>query len=282
MYVIDMKRTIGIWTALVSLLLVSCTNDMDEELFCREELPVPITLAVAEANPFTRSVVNGIGDISVSSLGIYEVEEGTTAGTFPWTASLLLNNAAPTGINGNRLSFSSPLYYPAGGRKVIFYGYYPRTTATSGANYITPPGNGRAPIFNFTLTGKEDIMHAVSIPAGSSSAGTDIPIVFKHKLTQIKIDFSILSTLLSSIKILNVKNSGSMNLETGVITYGSSKSDITLSKAGLTSTSPVMVPADVPVYVIEVALLGTALPRKYVIKPTSGNFLAGTVYTISL
>ena len=125
-------------------------------------------------------------------------------------------------------------------------------------------------------------MHAVSIPAGSSSAGTDIPIVFKHKLTQIKIDFSILSTLLSGIKILKVTDSGFMNLETGVITYGSSKSDITLSKADLTSTSPVMVPADVPVYVIEVALLGTVLPRKYVIKPTSGNFLAGTVYTISL
>lgn len=193
-----------------------------------------------------------------------------------------MNNAPPAGISGNELSFSSPLYYPAGGRKVIFYGYYPRTTATSGRNYITPPGNGTAPVFHFTLTGQEDIMHGASPAGGSYSPGTAIPITFKHKLAQIQLNVSALGTLLSSIKILDVKNTGSMNLETGVVAYGSKTVDLTLSKAGLTTTVPVMVPADVPTYLVEVALVGQLLPRKYVIKPTSGKFQEGVAYTITL
>ena len=255
---------------------------MDEVFIDGEEHLVPIRLAIVEDTPHARSVVNSINDISIGSLGIYEVAEGTVPGTFPWTLSPLLNNAAPVGINGNELSFSPSLYYPAGGRKVIFYGYYPRTTATNGANYITPPGNGTAPVLNFTLTGQEDIMHGVSVAGGSYSPGTTIPITFKHKLTQIQLNVSALGTLLSSIKILNVRNTGSMNLETGAITYGNNTVDITLGKAGLTTTVPVMVPADVPIYLLEIALIGQLLPRKYLIKPTSGKFLEGVAYTITL
>ena len=73
-----------------------------------------------------------------------------------------------------------------------------------------------------------------------------------------------------------------MNMETGIITYGSSTIDITFTKASLTATNPLMVPADVPSYILEASILGALLPRKYLIKPTSGNFLAGTVYTISI
>lgn len=73
-----------------------------------------------------------------------------------------------------------------------------------------------------------------------------------------------------------------MNLETGVVTYDSSTTDLTLTKSGLTTTAPVMVPADVPVYQLEVGLVGQLLPRKYVIKPTSGKFLEGILYTINL
>ena len=232
--------------------------------------------------PHTRSIVNSINDISVGSLGIYEVAESGTSGTFPLTTSPLLNNVAPAGISGNELTFSPPLYYPAGGHKVIFYGYYPRTTATNGTSYITPPGNGTAPTFNFTLTGQEDIMHGASVAGGSYSPGTAIPITFKHKLTQIQLNVSALGTLLSSIKILNVRNTGSMNLETGAVTYGNNTVDITLDKAGLTTTAPVMVPADVPVYLVEVAFMGQLLPRKYLIRPTSGKFLEGVIYTVTL
>lgn len=277
-----MKFPVRILIAIISLLSASCHSDMDEVLFGGEGHSVPICLSVAEGAPHTRAIVNSISDISVSSLGIYAVAEGGTAGTFPWTASPLLDNAPPVGINGNELTFSSPLYYPAGGRKVIFYGYYPRTTATSGSNYITPPGNGTAPVFHFTLTGQEDIMYGASPVGGSYSPGTAIPITFRHKLAQIQFNFSALEALLSSIKILNVKNTGSMNLETGVVAYDSKTVDITLSKSGLTTTVPVMVPADVPTYLVEVALVGQLLPRKYVIKPTSGKFQEGVIYTITL
>lgn len=267
---------------IAALLLANCGNDTDEAFLHPEECLVPIHLAVVEESPDTRSAVNSLSDISVSALGIYGVAEGSTTGTFPWTSSPLLSNAAPTGSSGNELLFASSLYYPAGGRKVIFYGYYPRTTATSGANYITPPANGTAPTFHFTLTGQEDIMHGTSPAGGTYSPGTAIPITFKHKLTQIQLNVSALGTLLSSIKILYVKTSGTMNLETGVVTYDSSTTDLTLTKSGLTTTAPVMVPADVPVYQLEVGLVGQLLPRKYVIKPTSGKFLEGILYTINL
>lgn len=276
-----MSLSVRLLASTLLLLLTSCSSDMEEEFPTDGELPVPVRLAVAETNPRTRAVVNNIGDISATNLGIYEVVEGTTAGTFPWTTSPLLTNTAPSSISGNQLTFSPKLYYPMGGRKVIFYGYYPRTTATSGANYVTPPGNGTAPTFNFTLTGQEDIMHAISTPSGSSSPGTTVPLTFNHKLTQITLNTSILGSLLTNVKILTVKNTGSLNLETGVITYGSGTIDIAFTKASLLATNPLMVPADVPSYILEASILGIGI-RRYLIKPTSGNFLAGTIYTISI
>lgn len=267
---------------MAAVLSAGCGNDMDGELLDNGGLPVPIRLAVAHTDGRTRAVVNSINDISAGTLGIYEVAEGDVAGTFPWITSPLLNNVAPADISGNNLIFSPPLYYPAGGRKIIFYGYYPRTTATGGANYVTPPGNGTAPVFNFTLTGQDDIMHGVSAAVGSYSSGTTIPIVFNHKLTQIQLNISALATLLSSVKILNVRNKGALNLETGVVTYGSNTIDITLNKADMTTTVPVMVPADVSSYKVEIALLGEITTRKYVIKPKSGQFMAGVAYTIKL
>lgn len=277
-----MRLFVHISIVMAALSTASCSSDPDEELFSRELYPVPVRVAVSDVWEGTRAVVNSINDISVSSLGIYEVAEGDVAGTFPWTTSPLLNNVAPAGINGNELKFSPSLYYPGGGRKIIFYGYYPRTTATGGANYVTPPGNGTAPVFNFTLTGQEDIMYGASATGGSYSPGTAIPMVFKHKLTQIQLNISALGTLLSSVKMLNVRNTGALNLETGVVVYGSNTIDITLSKADLTTTVPVMVPADVPSYKVRVAFLGEIPTRTYVIKPTSGNFQAGVVYTIKL
>lgn len=264
------------------LLLTSCSDDPEEEFSSGGELPVPVQLTIAEIDSQTRAVVNQISDINVNTLGIYEVAEGTTPGTFPWTTSPLLTNTAPSSISGNQLFFSPKLYYPMGGRKVIFYGYYPRTTAASGANYVTSPGNGITPTFNFTLTGQEDIMYAVSTPSGSTSPGATVALTFNHKLTQIQLNTSLLGTLLTSVKILSVPNTGSMNLSTGAITYGSGTTDIAFSKASLSATNPLMVPADVPSYTLEASILGILLPRRYLIKPTSGNFLAGTIYTITI
>lgn len=43
-----------------------------------------------------------------------------------------------------------------------------------------------------------------------------------------------------------------------------------------------MVLADILVYQLEVGLVGQLLPRKYVIKPTTGKFLEEVLYTITL
>lgn len=56
---------------------------MEEVSFNSEGYPSPIHLAIVEDTPHTRSIVNSINDISVGSLGIYEVAESGTSGTFP-------------------------------------------------------------------------------------------------------------------------------------------------------------------------------------------------------
>lgn len=264
--------------------LSSCFSGCTEEELLGGEAPVPIRLAVEEAAA-TRAPVTSITATNISNVGIYGVKEGTTSGQYPWTVSPFASNLVPTGITGNQLSFASKLYYPMGGKRVIFYGYYPRTTATSGTNFITAPGNGTAPVLNFTLTGQEDIMQAVSTPSGSVSPAT-AALSFNHKLTQIILNVPLLSGVLSSIKITGVKNQGTMNIETGVVQYNTSTADIPLTVVGLlpASTITVMVPAGVPSYtvVMEVTILVTLVKSTYIIKPTTGYFLPGVIYTISL
>lgn len=266
------------------MLLPYCFSGCTHEELFGEEAPILIRLAVEETT-VTRAPVTGISAANISSVGIYGVKEATTSGQFPWTTTPFASNLVPTGITGSQLSFASRLYYPMGGKRVIFYGYYPRTTATSGANYVTVPGNGTPPVLNFTLTGQEDIMQAVSTPSGSANPAT-AALNFNHKLTQIILNVPLLSGILSGIKITGVKNQGSMNIETGVVQYGSSTADFPLTVVGLlpASTMAVMVPAGVSSYtvVVEVTVLVTLIKNTYIIKPTTGNFLPGVIYTISL
>lgn len=262
------------------LLLCSCDSGIDEELLARDE-PIPILLALQDGMISTRAPVNLIDSTNITSVGVYGVLESSTSGVFPWTASPYLLNLTPAKITNGQISFSPKLYYPEGGKRIKFYGYYPRTTATSGNNYVTPPANGVAPVFNFTLTGQEDIMYAVGTPTGSNTPGV-AALTFNHKLTQIRLSTSALTGLLASVKIVAVKNKGALNIETGVVTYTSSTIDLTVTPPALTTnTIPVMVPADVASYKVEVALL-SLLKSTYIIKPTSGNFLAGTIYQITL
>ena len=261
----------------MALLLNSCYDAIDEGLLS-EEVPVPIRFALRAD---TRAPINGITSANLSSVGIYGAVEGSTTGQYPWTSSPFVSNLVPSAISGNQLSFTTPLFYPAGGKRVKFYGYYPRTTSTSGTPSITPPGVGTAPIYNFTINGQDDIMQAVSIPSGSTSPAT-VALLFNHKLTQIQLtNISLLGALLSGIKLKDVKSSGSMNIESGVITYGATLIDIPFTVSGAV-TLPLMVPADVASYVVEVSILGLLLPQKYQIKPTSGNFQAGVLYQLSL
>ncbi|WP_455592145.1 fimbrillin family protein [Bacteroides sp.] len=262
------------------LLLQGCSYGVEEDCLSQEEA-VPIRMAIEEERLPTRAPVTTIDASNLSSVGIYGVREGTTAGQFPWTATPFATNLVPSAISGNQLSFSPVLYYPLGGKRVTFYGYYPRTTATSGANYITVPGAGIAPTYHFTLTGAEDVMYAVSSPSGSSSPAP-VALTFNHVLTQLQLNTSLLGSL-SGIKLIGVSTKGTLDLGTGNVTYDSSVADISLSVPLLGSvTAPVMVPAGVASYKVEVTLLLSLLKRTYLVKPTSGNFQAGMIYTISL
>lgn len=262
------------------LLFARCNSSIDVDLLSDEE-SVPISIAVGEDRISTRAPVTIYNPDSVSKYGIYGVPEGSTSGLFPWTASLPLLNTAPASLTGTQIGFSPKVYYPDGGKRLMFYGYYPRTTMASGNNNITAPGSGTAPVFNFTLTGQEDIMYATSTPFGSNTAGVP-SLTFGHKLTQIVLDLSLLGVL-KSATLKGIKSKGSMNLGTGVVSYSTTTIDIPLTmQSGVLNslTVPVMVPADMDKYRVEVVLL--ILPITYYIRPTSGNFLPGKIYTIKL
>lgn len=267
------------YLAILVVLLYGCSGTIDDDN-SPVEIPVPIRIATLENKLSTRAVVNTIDATVAQNIGIYAVKEGTTSGQFPWTTSPYYANIAPSGISGTLLSFSSKLYYPLGGKRVKFFAYYPRTTATSGNNYITAPGNGTPPIFNFTLTGAEDIMYAASSPSGSSSPAT-VAFTFTHALTQLQISTASLLGSLSSITLMNVQTQGNLNLDTGVVTLNSGTANLNILGLLSNKVATVMVPANLPSYKVQVALLGL-LPTTYTIKPPSGNFLPGMMYTITL
>ncbi|MFK2277306.1 fimbrillin family protein [Bacteroides fragilis] len=138
-----------------------------------------------------------------------------------------------------------------------------------------------SPLLSFTLTGTEDIMYAAGTPTGSTST-MPVSLTFNHVLTQLQLNTSLLGAL-SSIKLLGVYNKGTLDIGNGNVTYDSSTTDITLTVPLLGSvTNTVMVPAGVASYKVEVVLLLSLLKRTYLVKPTSGNFQPGVIYTISL
>ena len=260
-------------------LLTSCDNMLDEEPLI-EESPVPICFEVSEYLS-TKAPVTGIDATNVSNVGIYGVTEGSTSNQYPWTASPFVSNIIPSGISQGQLTFSPKLYYPGGGKKVVFYAYYPYTnvTTTTSNSYITPPGNGTAPVYNFTLSDQQDVMHAVSAPSNSSNS-SPIPLQYNHKLSQIIVNTSILTGILRSAKLVAVPNKGSLNLETGNVTWGSGTADINVTIPLLGGLSdPVFVPANATSYKLQVTLLFTTT---YTLTPSNGTFTPGVAYTITL
>ena len=261
------------------LLLCSCTDAFDGESL-EKEIPVPIQFTIEESYLTTRAPISTIDATNVSSVGIYGVQE-STPGQYTWTATPLLSNVVPSGINQNQLSFSPKLYYPMGAKNVTFYAYYPRTTNTntSSNSYITLPANGIAPTYNFTLSDQQDVMFAVSTPMNSKS-GTPVALQYTHQLCQIIVDAGLLTGTLSSITLLSVPTKGSMNLATGAITWNTTTSNISLTIPLLaTKSSPILVPANVTSYQVQIALLAL-LPKTYTLVPSNGVFTPGVIYTL--
>lgn len=266
--------------AFVSL-LASCDTIFDEESL-GQEIPVPINFSVSDSYLATRSPVSTIDATNYTNVGIYGAQEGSTQGQFPWTPSPFLSNIVPSGISQGQLTFSPKMYYPIGGKQVKFYAYYPRTTNTSTSlnSYITPPGNGTAPIYNFSIADQQDVMHAVSTPRSSANS-TAIPLQYNHKLSQIIITTSVLAGLLRTGQLLNVQSKGALNLETGMVTWGTATTNLAVSIPALGGTSdPILVPANATSYDLKITLL--VIPTTYKITPSNGVFSPGVTYTANI
>ena len=265
---------------LLSVFITGCSK---EELISVEE-EVPIDFQLADVWLQTRAPVTAIDATNVTSMALYGVVDGSTAGTFPWTSAPFISNMSPTGLSSGFLQFSSKLYYPMGGRNVRFYAYYPIPATGSSDNYIIPPSAGVPPAYRFKLTGQEDIMHAVSTSSASTSGA--VSLTFNHKLCQVSLEVSALTGTITGITLGGVMNKGTMNLQTGVITSDTTTVSLPITKGLLaTVTDPLLVPAGVASYTVtvELSLLGIGLVKKsYTIKPQSGNFLPGLVYQIKL
>lgn len=261
---------------LLSVIITGCSKE--EFIFGEEN--VPIDFFVKDAWLQTRVPVTVIDATNVKNIGLYGVVYGSAADSFPWTRTPFISNLSPTQLNNGQLQFSSKLYYPMGGRNVRFYAYYPVPDPVNADNYIIPPSAGVAPSLRFTLTGQQDIMHAVA--TSSSGASGPVSLVYVHKLCQIRLELSALTGTLTGISLLGVTNKGNMNIQTGVVTYDAATVNLTIAKPLLgTLTDPLLVPAGVASYTVEVSLLGL-LKKSYLIKPQSGNFLPGLIYQIKL
>ena len=265
----------------ILLLLSSCNTIFDEESL-DQEIPVPVQLSISESYLSTRAPVTTIDGTNLSNVGIYGVQEGSTSGQFPWTAVPFASNLSPSSISQGQFSFSPKLYYPIGGKRVIFYAYYPRTNNTTSTlnSYITPSGNGTAPVYNFTLSDQQDVMQAVST-ISSSQSGTNVTLQYNHKLCQLVINTNLLSGTLRGMKLIAVPTKGSMNIETGAITWNTTTADISLNVPLLGGPSdPVFIPANVSSYKLQVTLL--LFTTTYILTPNNGTFSPGVVYTITL
>lgn len=262
-------------------LLVSCDMIFDEESL-EKEIPVPIQVSVSESYLSTKSPVSTIDATNYTNIGIYGVQEGSTQGQYPWTLSPFLSNIVPSGISQGQLSFSPKLYYPVGGKQVTLYAYYPRTTSTTTTSnsFMTPPGNGTAPIYNFSIIDQQDVMHAVSSPS-SSTNNASVPLQFNHKLSQIIITTTVISGLLRTGQIQNIPSKGALNLETGEIIWGGPTINIPVNIPALGGTSnPILVPANATSYQLQITLL--ALPAIYKLTPSNGVFSPGVAYSVTI
>ena len=85
------------------LLSQGCSYGVADDCLPPEE-PVPIRMAIAEEKLPTRAPVTTIDASNLSSVGIYAVREGSTAGQYPWTPPPFALNLTPSGLRGNQLS----------------------------------------------------------------------------------------------------------------------------------------------------------------------------------
>lgn len=202
------------------LILTGCSNEIgiDQEPHPTDEVPVPIQIVPKKIEATTKVSVDAFTNENVKDIGIYGISNSIAVykGIFPNQID-----------NEQQLLFiDNPLVYPVDNSSISLSGYYPRKS-NAGDLYLINNG-----LLSFTLTGKEDLMYALTTDAGNKKAPKPVDLQFVHKLTSIK--FKLINGLgvLSNGKIaitVIAPASGTMDLANGAITANSSTEKFILS-----------------------------------------------------
>jgi len=217
----------------VGLLVCSCSKEPVEPFAGGDPtspiLPGAGVAATVESRADLSGVVSGTA-FPASTTKVFSVVgySGTAAPT-NWASPYIANVAVNSGT-GSALSFATPQYYPANGRKVYFYAYSPVSgTYTAGSS-------STAPTVAWTITGQQDIMSAQvtgGIAKNPVPANQQQPnFAFTHKLKQVtfkvKKDASFDDGVkLTSLKIIGAKTAATLSLSTGAVTWGSTTGNLT-------------------------------------------------------
>lgn len=289
-----MKRIIILTLAILAM--ASCKKTMD----IKPELPdmnAPITLTASmEA-----------GDAQVTKAD-YAFENGDDV--FRLTAysesvptsnynNTYFNNVIVKSTSGT-LSLEPLQYYPASGAALYFYAYAPApTTLTDGAA-------ATAPIANYTITGREDIMAAkVETGIAKSVTSQQQPAFtgankFEHKLQQISFqvkrdasyDAETSAVSVKSIEIIGANNNAQLDVVSGDLSFGAGTANFSAnvdavagvaipisSASAVTAGEPIMMEAGVTALTIKVTTMdGITFENS---TATVGG-LAGTSYVVTL
>lgn len=225
-----MKKTYKAMLCSLALMTMALTGCQQERGLAPDQtVQDGAEVAQFSSGSITR-VLNGTSWEGTEMIGISNVtkaEAATTNVAYKATAAGSTTNFADQGTK---------LLLPGDNSEVKFAAYYPYVSSISEntASYIISKGSDQ-PVLFATQSG--------------TAANPKLPFTFKHKLAQVKIKLTAgeglslddLSTVLFRGGVTDVK----MNVLTGELTTGTTKSDITLTKEAEGTYSSYIVPQDV-------------------------------------
>lgn len=289
----SMKRIIGICLGLAAL-LASCTQH--DELVDSGLIRLGVKAGAYSRASATSQGLAAIGD----KIGIYGVVTKQNSAidllSNEWTLNPLMNNVRTTSVDETTgaITWTNAYSYPQeAGRYVKFCAYHPYALAANSAsgNYVEMK-SGQAPLLHFTLTGSEDVMCAA--PVIGSRDETPKPLVFDHKLTQLR--FKLLDTegILQNAKVTkvvlnDVNTSSTMNIETGELGEWGTPATLNVQtqaigvKNGVDLEKAVMLQPGQPTFAMTItADNGTVYPEVKIKPDNDPAFLAGKSYLVTL
>lgn len=239
-----MKNNIGhlftkaalLCTVCGAALLASCSkSDTDET---GTDIP-----ASEQAVGFTANDIHSRGSVvtntELTSMGVF----GSYTGTSSWNGTTAPNYFYNQAVakSGAVWSYSPVKYWPVAPNKISFFAYAPHSTdaAVAGKMTLSTAAATGAPTLTYTVEStpadQVDLLYAVLKDQQKQS--TPLNFAFGHAMA--KVSFSALlksgeeakdyTATITEVKITDVKNKGTLNLETGAWTTTADKGSYTLT-----------------------------------------------------